>query len=242
MVLPCSYIYSVSSSVLCFTDDGSVSFASEAPTPTKRDRFPLSDRQGPTTSPPLAWRPQGWSRSNDAVTNNHNSNNLGGLADVTARIYSSSSGESSQEELARKQQQQSSRARRHRGHGDSSAGRKSSGGSHRGQTERDAVVVELRSKLAAARARLEQKEVVTKSLQRQLDQVRLAGLLLLQLLLLLWYYLSSVCGGGSCSMFGSQGLPECSILAGYFTKLGNYYSTNISYAHTKQPRFEALAL
>lgn len=160
-------------SSLDWTDASSVSFASEAPTPIKHCQTLPSARQDLAKRLPLAWRPADWSRSSDNGHHNNggNSSSAGGqAADVTARIYSfTSSAESSAEEVARRQQE-NKRTRRRQERCVGAAGRKDSFRNRR-SAERDEAEKLLTSQLATARAQLEQREVVTRSLQRQLDQV-----------------------------------------------------------------------
>lgn len=161
------------------TDDSSISFASEAPTPIKRHHAPPSTRQDLATTSPPAWRPADWSRSVDVGNESYHLNKSfptggGREEDVTARLYSSASGtDSSADEAERRHQQGTTRARRHSSHGRTGITSYYKDG---GRTQRRAELDEeaarlLRSQLAAARSQLEQKEIVTRSLQRQLDQV-----------------------------------------------------------------------
>ncbi|CAM9692981.1 unnamed protein product, partial [Hapterophycus canaliculatus] len=162
----------------------STSSCTEMHTPTKHRHAQPSPHQDPMTNSPLAWRKGDWGRSGNAVGINSSrtismidkSLGLSGVGereavDCTARIYSSSS--SSTEEVV------SPRYPRERHH-------------HRSPTELDrrrdrrggraiasqdetapapaAVVALLRSEVRATRSQLDQKAVVIKSLQRQLDQ------------------------------------------------------------------------
>lgn len=162
------------------TDDSSISFASEAPTPINRHHAPPSTRQDLATSSPPAWRPAEWSRSIDVGNDYHLNKSFptgcggggGREEDVTARLYSSASDTDSSAGEAERRHQGTRRARRH-----NSQGHKDSGRDQR-RSELDEAARLLRSQLAAARSQLEQKEIVTRSLQRQLDQVsssRLVG-------------------------------------------------------------------
>ena len=162
----------------CPPDDSSISFASEAPTPIKRHHAPLSTRQDLATSSPPAWRPAEWSRSID-VCNDYHQHHLnksfptggGREEDVTARLYSSASGTDSSADEAERRHQSTLRTRRHNSHGRMGVASYKDSGRDQRRAELEEAARLLRSQLAAARSQLEQKEIVTRSLQRQLDQV-----------------------------------------------------------------------
>lgn len=178
----------------CTADDArSVSSGSGFHTPMKHQHAPPSPRQDPQTNSPASWRRAGWNRSGN-ISNTFDinpggtqtsmvENMLSREADVTARIYSSSSSstESSAEEAAVRRNQHNSyrRASRHRHRHNRGSG--SDRHRTRSTAERDekttaataATVALLRSELEATRSLVEQKEVVTRSLQRELDQVSL---------------------------------------------------------------------
>lgn len=164
----------------CSTDDdSSVSFASEAPTPPNH-RTPARTRQENLVTPSLASRSSDWIHSGDRNRSQNSTHLLidtsiaggGGAADVTARIYSSSasSAESSADEMEELRQGYDSRTRRH-GHSRLDSRKASGIGRDRWRVERDELVASFKSQLSMARSQLEQKAVVTRSLQRQLDQV-----------------------------------------------------------------------
>lgn len=157
------------------TDDSSISFASEAPTPIKRHHAPPSTRQDLATSSPPAWRPAEWSRSIDVGNDYHLNKSFptggGREEDVTARLYSSASGTDSSADEAERRYQSTIRARRHNSHGRMGVASYKHSGRDQRRAELDEAARRLRSQLAAARSQLEQKEIVTRSLQRQLDEV-----------------------------------------------------------------------
>ena len=158
------------------TDDSSISFASDAPTPIKRHHVPPSTCQDPATSSPPTWHPAEWSRSIDVGNEYHLPNRScptggGREEDVTARLYSSASGTDSSADEAEGRHQGTTRARRHSSHGRMRAASFKDSGRDQRRAELDEAARLLRSQLAAARSQLEQKEIVTRSLQRQLDQV-----------------------------------------------------------------------
>ncbi|CBJ32564.1 FkbM family methyltransferase [Ectocarpus siliculosus] len=162
-------------------DASLVSFGSEEPTPTKHHYVPRSPRDDAYSNTARPWRPVGWSRVVDtsvptAVVDNPEAG-LGGreVADVTTRIYSSSSScatERSTERVARHQ------GKRHHRHTDSAADherRTDRRRRHRHPTpDRDhetaSTVALLTNELVIVRSQIEQKDVVVRSLQRQLDQ------------------------------------------------------------------------
>lgn len=158
-------------------DDSSVSFASEASTPPNHRTPAMTGQENFVTYSPASRSPV-WIRSGDG--NSHqNSTHLdnsitadNGAADVTARIYSSStsSAESSADEMEELGQGHDSRTRRH-GYSRLVARKASNYRCQRHRPERDELVASLRSQLSVARSQLEQKTVVARSLQRQLDQV-----------------------------------------------------------------------
>lgn len=178
----------------CTVDDArSVSSGSELHTPMKYQHVPSSPRQDPQTNSPAAWRRAGWNRSGNisstfdidarGTQTSMVENMIPREADVTARIYSSSSSsmESSAEEAAVRRHQHISyrRASRHRhrhNRGSGSDRHRTSSTAERDEkstASTAATVALLRSELEATRSQVEQKEVVTRSLQRQLDQVSL---------------------------------------------------------------------
>ncbi|CAM9167287.1 unnamed protein product [Scytosiphon promiscuus] len=158
----------------------STSFCSEIKTPTKHCCVPGSPRQDPVTNSPLAWQEGDWGGSGNVVEYNSSrtismiddsmgasSDDAQGTADCTARIHSSSF--SSAEEVV------PSRYRKERHHHRSQNELERRGGRHRGRATADhddetAMVALLRSELKSTRSQLDQKEVVVKSLQRQLNQ------------------------------------------------------------------------
>lgn len=169
-------------------DARSVSSGSELHTPMKHHHAPPSPRQDPGTNSPVAWRPVAWNRSgHSSIDINRRGTHISMVdnlfsqeADVTARIYSSSSSttESSAEEAAVRRHQQELHRRASRRHHRHNRGSESDRHRTRSTAERDekttataAAVALLRSELDATRSQVEQKEVVTRSLQRQLDQV-----------------------------------------------------------------------
>lgn len=124
---------------------------------------PPSPRQDPAT--PVAWSRSTGNRTHPNIIDKSFSRE----ADVTAHIYSSSSSgaDSSVEEMATRRHQQELHQR-------------ASGRQHRRSDRQrtrptpadDTMAVALlKSELQATRSQVEQKEVVTRSLQRQLDQV-----------------------------------------------------------------------
>lgn len=171
----------------CLRADGAslVSFGSEEPTPTKYHYVPRSPRDDAASNAALPWRPVGWSRVVDTsvptVVDNPVLEAGGGgrkVADVTTRIYSSSSScttEHSTERVVTRRHQ----GKRHHRHTDSAADHERRTDRRRRQRhptpERDhetaATVALLTNELVIVRSQIEQKDVVVRSLQRQLDQV-----------------------------------------------------------------------
>ena len=144
------------------TDDSSGSFVSDVATPEHLQASPMA-REDRATDPRSAWRPVYRGRWSDAgndcfaVTGGRNL-----TEDVTAQAFSSSfNGTESSP-----RQRDTTRSRRNLNRKN-----KYEKSDHQPRAGQDAVVVELRSKLAATRAELERKEVVSRSLQRQLHQV-----------------------------------------------------------------------
>lgn len=133
----------------------------------KYQHEPPSPRQDPAT--PVARSRSTGNRTHSNIVDNSFSRE----ADVTARIYSSSSSlrDSSVEEVTprRHQQQMHQRATR-RHHRRSDRDRQRTRPTH-ADDKMAATVALLKSELQATRSQVEQKEVVTRSLQRQLDQV-----------------------------------------------------------------------
>ncbi|CAM9111795.1 unnamed protein product [Ectocarpus sp. 12 AP-2014] len=167
------------------TDDASlVSFRSEEPTPTKHHYLPRSPRDDAASNTTRSWRPVGWSRVVDTsvptvVDNPVLEAGVGGreLADVTTRIYSSSSScttERSTERIVTRRHQ----GKRHHRHTDSAADHERRTDRRRRNwhptPERDhetaATVALLTNELVIVRSQVEQKDVVVRSLQRQLEQ------------------------------------------------------------------------
>lgn len=152
-------------------DASSVSFGSELHTPMKYQHEPPNPRQDPAT--PVAWGRSTGNRTQFNIVDN----SFSGEADVTARIFSSSSGtaDSSVEEVAtrRHQQELHQRASR-RHHRRNDRDRQRTRPTH-ADDKMAATVALLKSELQATRSQVEQKEVVTRSLQRQLEQVSLSG-------------------------------------------------------------------
>lgn len=166
----------------------SLSSDSELYSPMKHHQAPPSLPQDPRTNSPVAWCPAAWNQSgnisstcdiNPGVTQTSTVDNMFSRdADVTALIYSSSSStmESSAEEAAvRRHQQnvhrQASRHRHRHNRGSGSDRHRTRSTAKRDENTTEATVVLLRSELEATRSQVEQKEVVMRSLQRQLDQV-----------------------------------------------------------------------
>lgn len=158
-----------------------VSFGSEEPTPTKHHYVPRSPRNDATSNTARPWRPVGWSRvvdnsvptivHSEIIDNPFLEGGVGGreAADVTARIYSSSSSCATE------------RSTEHHCHTDPAADYERFTDRRRMQRhptpERDdetaaTAVALLTNELVIVRAQVEQKDVVVRSLQRQLDQVR----------------------------------------------------------------------
>lgn len=158
-------------------DDSSVSFASEAPT-SPNHCTPSKMGQENVATCSLASRSSVWIRSGDGNSHQNSTyldNSItggNGAADITARIYSSStsSAESSAGEMEELGQGYGNRTRRH-GYSRLVARKASTDRCQRQRAERDELVASLRSQLSVDRSQLEQKTVVARSLQRQLDQV-----------------------------------------------------------------------
>lgn len=149
-------------------DASSVSYCSELHTPMKNDHASPSPRQD------LAI-PVGRSRSTGNRTHRYIvDNSFSREADVTAHIYSPSSttADSSVEEVVtrRHQQELHQRATR-RHHRRTDRDRQRTRLTHADDEMAATAVALLKSELQVARSQVEQKEVVTRSLQRQLDQV-----------------------------------------------------------------------
>lgn len=128
----------------------------------KYQHEPPSPRQDPAT--PVAWGRSTGNRTRSNLVDN----SVPREADVTAHIYSSSSSttDSSAEEEATRRHQQELHQRATRRHH-----RRSDRDRHRTDDKMAATVAFLKSELQATRSQVEQKEVVRRSLQRQLDQV-----------------------------------------------------------------------
>lgn len=154
--------------------------------PTKYSPAPPRSRQEPATDSPLAWCPPDWNRPSDVDNFDLDQNHTriggsfsaeGGTANATARIYSStsSSTESLAEEEIRRKQDHNQVRRPHHSARVGPAIRKDATSRRRRRAGRVEAVSpqELESQLTAAQSQLAQKEVVTRSLQRQLDQVSL---------------------------------------------------------------------
>eukprot|EP00752_Nemacystus_decipiens_P013478 g11937.t1 len=148
------------------TDDASsVSFGSELHTPMKYQHETPSPRQDAVT--PVAVGRTNGNRTHSSTIDKSFSRE----ADVTAKIFSSSStADSSVEEVATRRHQQELHqraARRH--HRRSDRDRQRTRPTH-ADDKMAATVALLKSELQATRSQVEQKEVVARSLQRQLDQ------------------------------------------------------------------------
>ncbi|CAB1106110.1 unnamed protein product [Ectocarpus sp. CCAP 1310/34] len=165
------------------TDDASlVSFGSEEPTPTKHHYVPRSPRDDAASNTAGPWRPVGWSRVVDTsvptvVDNPVLEAGVGGreVADVTTRIYSSSSSCTTERSTERVVPRRHQGKRPHRHTAADHERRTDRRRRQRHPTpERDhetaATVALLTNELVIVRSQIEQKDVVVRSLQRQLEQ------------------------------------------------------------------------